>query len=183
MSHERKQCSKTQGIERNQLFVRTRHQYSAGRKSLCPCADTVIIDLEDAVSDSVKWSRRYNVNYLSGADAQPVWCVSMPASSNHQAGDIHLLKSLPALRNQQRDWGSATQSRARHRDSTASSRSPNPWSPRLIWDAQRHCRYPTSPLRQAWLRLVWLFGDPRKIGRAAQTAWRSRWLRTKSVIS
>lgn len=66
-------------------------------KAFARGADTVIIDLEDAVSDSVKMQSRDNVvNYLSGADAQPVWVRINAASSNHQAGDIDLLKSLPA---------------------------------------------------------------------------------------
>lgn len=66
-------------------------------KAFARGADTVIIDLEDAVSDSVKMESRDNVvNYLSGADAQPVWVRINAASSNHQAGDIDLLKSLPA---------------------------------------------------------------------------------------
>ena len=63
-------------------------------KAFARGADTVIIDLEDAVSDSVKMQSRDNVvNYLSGADAQPVWVRINAASSNHQAGDIDLLKS------------------------------------------------------------------------------------------
>ena len=48
-------------------------------KAFARGADTVIIDLEDAVSDSVKMQSRDNVvNYLSGADASLFGCVSMP---------------------------------------------------------------------------------------------------------
>lgn len=65
-------------------------------KAFARGADTVIVDLEDAVSDSVKIQSRDNVvNYLNRADAQPVWVRINAASSNYQASDIDLLKSLP----------------------------------------------------------------------------------------
>lgn len=65
-------------------------------KAFARGADAVIVDLEDAVSDTVKHQSRGNlVNYLKQMDAQPVWVRINAASSLHQQTDIDLLKSLP----------------------------------------------------------------------------------------
>lgn len=65
-------------------------------KAFARGADAVIIDLEDAVSESVKIQSRQNVvDYLSSADAKPVWVRINAISSTYQAMDIHTLKSLP----------------------------------------------------------------------------------------
>ena len=65
-------------------------------KAFARGADAVIIDLEDAVSESVKIQSRQNVvDYLSSADAKPVWVRINAISSTYQAMDIDTLKSLP----------------------------------------------------------------------------------------
>lgn len=64
-------------------------------KAFARGADAVIIDLEDAVSESVKIQSRQNVvDYLSSADAKPVWVRINASSSTYQAMDIDTLKSL-----------------------------------------------------------------------------------------
>lgn len=65
-------------------------------KAFARGADAVIVDLEDAVSDTVKHQSRDNlVNYLTQVNAQPVWVRINAASGLHQQTDIDLLKSLP----------------------------------------------------------------------------------------
>lgn len=65
-------------------------------KAFARGADAVIIDLEDAVSESVKIQSRQNVvDYLSSADVKPVWVRINASSSTYQAMDIDTLKSLP----------------------------------------------------------------------------------------
>lgn len=65
-------------------------------KAFARGADAVIIDLEDAVSESVKIQSRQNVvDYLSSAEAKPVWVRINASSSTYQAMDIDTLKSLP----------------------------------------------------------------------------------------
>lgn len=65
-------------------------------KAFARGATAVIVDLEDAVSDTVKHQSRDNlVNYLKQVNAQPVWVRINAASSLHQQTDIDLLKSLP----------------------------------------------------------------------------------------
>lgn len=65
-------------------------------KAFARGADAVIIDLEDAVSESVKRQSRQNVvDYLSSQDAKPVWVRINASGSAYQARDIDTLKSLP----------------------------------------------------------------------------------------
>ncbi len=65
-------------------------------KAFARGADAVIIDLEDAVSESVKTQSRQNVAaYLNGADAKPIWLRINAATSSEQLTDINLIHSLP----------------------------------------------------------------------------------------
>lgn len=59
-------------------------------------ANAVIIDLEDAVSGTVKdQSRQHVIDYLSHPDAKAVWVRINAESSHFQQSDIDMLKALP----------------------------------------------------------------------------------------
>ena len=58
-------------------------------KAFARGADAVIIDLEDAVSESVKIQSRQNVvDYLSSADAKPVWVRINASNAGGLAGRL-----------------------------------------------------------------------------------------------
>ncbi|MFW2176317.1 MULTISPECIES: HpcH/HpaI aldolase/citrate lyase family protein [unclassified Moraxella] len=61
-------------------------------------ADTVIIDLEDAVSESVKQQCQHNLQtYLTSDTAKPVWVRVNAVGSDWFAQDIELVKHLPNI--------------------------------------------------------------------------------------
>lgn len=67
-------------------------------KAFARGADAVIIDLEDAVSESVKNPSRQNVvDYLNQPNAVPVWVRINASHSPHQDSDIQWLKGLPNI--------------------------------------------------------------------------------------
>lgn len=82
---------------RSYLFVPAINIYRVP-KAFARGADAVIIDLEDAVSESVKNQSRQNVvDYLNQSDAVPVWVRVNASGSAHQDSDIQLLKGLPNI--------------------------------------------------------------------------------------